>query len=204
MTDTDAGTPVRARSRRRRSSPVRWAALGVAVVLVALIVILAFSKTHTESAASPLLGRVAPPLEGRTIEGEPFDLVEHRGQWVVVNFFASWCQPCIEEAPELRRWAQRQQAADDGAALVNVLFQDTPEAASRFFERTGGATWPVLVTDTDTIGLDWGVAKVPETFVVNPDGVVVVKTIDTVTEADLDGFIEQAGATPRDAEDTGP
>lgn len=201
MNDTTA--PVDEGRTRRRRSPVRWAALGVAVVLVALIGILAVSKTHTESAASPLLGRVAPALEGETIDGDTFDLTEHRGRWVVVNFFASWCQPCIDEAPELRRWAQRQQASDDGAELVNVLFQDTPEDARRFFDRHGGVSWPVLATGTETIGLDWGVAKVPETFVVNPEGIVVVKTIDRVTEAELDGFIETAGATAPTSVDQG-
>lgn len=180
--------------RRRRRSPTRWAALGVAAVLVALIGVLAVSKSHTDSADSPLLGKVAPSLAGKTLDGDPFDLTSLRGRFVVVNFFASWCQPCRVEAPELRRWAQRHEAAGD-AELVNVLFQDTPEAARAFFAEYGGVTWPVLAVDTDTIGLDWGVAKVPETFVVNPDGVVVAKTIATVTEDDLDELLKRSGAS---------
>lgn len=181
------------RSRKRRS-PTRWGALGVGLVLVALIGILAISKTQTESAESPLLGRVAPPLAGKTLDGTHFDLTSARGKFVVVNFFASWCQPCRDEAPELRRWAQRHEASGD-AQLVNVLFQDTQAAARAFFADYGGVTWPVLAVDTDTIGLDWGVAKVPETFVVNPDGVVVAKTIATVTEGELDRLIARAGGT---------
>ncbi len=180
--------------RRRRRSTTRWAALGVAAVLVALIGVLAISKTQTESAESPLLGKVAPALSGKTLTGDSFDLTSLRGKFVVVNFFASWCQPCRIEAPELRRWAQRHEAAGD-AELVNVLFQDTPAAAKAFFAEFGGATWPVLAVDTDTIGLDWGVAKVPETFVVNPDGVVVAKTITNVTESGLDDLLRRGGAT---------
>ncbi len=179
--------------RRRRRSTTRWAALGVAAVLVALIGVLAISKAQTESAESPLLGKVAPALSGKTLTGDSFDLTSLRGKFVVVNFFASWCQPCRIEAPELRRWAQRHEAAGD-AELVNVLFQDTPEAARTFFEEFGGATWPVLAVDTDTIGLDWGVAKVPETFIVNPDGVVVAKTISNVTETQLDALLVRGGA----------
>ncbi|MBS1847996.1 MAG: TlpA family protein disulfide reductase [Actinobacteria bacterium] len=177
-----------------RRSTTRWAVAGVAVVIVALIGLLAVSKTQTDSAASPLLGKTAPPLAGKTLDGGSFDLTSMRGRFVVVNFFASWCQPCQEEAPELRRWAQRHQAKGD-AQLVNVLFQDTPAAAEQFFARYGGATWPVLAVGTDTIGLDWGVAKVPETFVVNPQGVVVAKTITTVTESSLDDLLERGGAT---------
>lgn len=178
----------------RRRSTTRLAALGVAVVVIALIGVLAISKTQTESAKSPLLGKVAPSLSGTTIDGEPFDLTAQRGRWVVVNFFASWCQPCRDEAPELRKWSERHAAAGD-AELVNVLFQDTEDRARDFFAEYGGASWPVLAADTDTIGLDWGVAKVPETFVVNPDGVVVAKTISTVTESSLDDMMRKSGAT---------
>ena len=180
-------------SRRARRSPTRLAAIGVAAVVVALIGVLAISKSTEETADSPLLGKVAPSLAGTTIDGDDFDLTSLRGRFVVVNFFASWCQPCRVEAPELRRWAQRHEAAGD-AELVNVLFQDTPEAARTFFEEFGGATWPVLAVDTDTIGLDWGVAKVPETFIVNPDGVVVAKTISNVTETQLDALLVRGGA----------
>ena len=171
-----------------RRSTARLGAVGVGVVIVALVVVLAFSKTHTDSAASPLLGKVAPSLTGRTLDGKDFDLADHRGKFVVVNFFASWCQPCKDEAPELRRWSAKHQAIGD-AVLVNVLFDDTPAAARRFFAQQGGVDWPVLAVDTNTMGLDWGVAKVPETFVVNPQGVVVVKTIAEVTGADLDRFV---------------
>lgn len=178
----------------RRRSLARWATLPVAAVIVALIVLLAASHKQTDSADSPLLGKVAPTLQGRTLAGAPFDLVAHRGQFVVVNFFASWCQPCQQEAPELRRWSEEHKATKD-AVLVNVLFQDTPANATSFFARYGGADWPVLAADTDTIGLDWGVAKVPETFVVNPDGVVVVKSISTVTAANLDAYLARYRTT---------
>lgn len=186
--------PSTTRRPKKKRSPTRWAALGVAVVLVALIGVLAVSKAQTESAKSPLLGKVAPSLAGKTLDGASFDLTTHRGKWVVVNFFASWCQPCRTEAPELRRWAERHAASGD-AELVNVLFQDTPAKAKAFFAEYGGASWPVLAVDTDTIGLDWGVAKVPETFVVNPDGVVVAKTISTVTEDSLDAMMRKSGDT---------
>lgn len=172
----------------RRRSTARLGAAGVGAVIVALVVVLAFSKTHTDSAASPLLGKVAPPLTGSTLDGKHFDLSAQRGKFVVVNFFASWCQPCQNEAPELRRWSAKHEASGD-AVLVNVLFDDTPAAARRFFAKQGGFDWPVLAVDTNTMGLDWGVAKVPETFVVNPQGVVVVKTISEVTGADLDRFM---------------
>lgn len=176
----------------RRSVTARWIAVPVALVVVGLVVLLATSDKHVESAKSPLVGKVAPSLVGETLDGTRFDLSAHRGSFVVVNFFASWCQPCQAEAPELQEWAKRHE--NDDAILVNVLFQDTPEGARAFFDRYGGGDWPVITTDTDTIGLDWGVAKVPETYVIAPNGVVVVKTISTVTAAELDGYLARFGS----------
>lgn len=187
MSEVEEAAP---RRRRPRWSTARLATIPVAAVVIALIVLLAVSHKQTESAASPLIGKVAPALAGPTLDGKSFDLTELRGKFVVVNFFASWCQPCQAEAPELRRWALQHEASGD-AVLVNVLFQDTTANAEAFLNRYGGATWPVLTAGSDTIGLDWGVAKVPETFVVNPDGVVVVKSISTVTSRTLDSFIDK-------------
>ncbi len=174
----------------RRRSMARWATIPVALVVVALVVLLATSDKHVESARSPLVGKVAPRLSGKALDGSEFDLTKLRGKFVVVNFFASWCQPCQMEAPELQRWSDAHSAKGD-AVLVNVLFQDTPEDARRFFAKHGGGTWPVLAVGTDSIGLDWGVAKVPETYVINPDGVVVVKTISTVTASELDSYLSR-------------
>jgi cytochrome c biogenesis protein CcmG/thiol:disulfide interchange protein DsbE len=162
----------------------------VAVVALALIVVLAGSKRTGDSAESPLLGKDAPALSGQTLDGATFDLAAQQGKWVVVNFFGSWCVPCQQEAPELRRWATAHQAAGD-ALLVNVLVNDTPEKARAFLDEHGGATWPVVVTDTDTLGLRWGVAKVPETYLVTPSGVVVWKTIQPVTMQILDDAMAQ-------------
>ncbi len=173
---------------RRRPKVARWASVAVAVVVVGLVALLAVSKRTTDTADSPLLGKAAPALSGRTLDGADFDLAANQGKWIVVNFFASWCVPCQQEAPELRRWATAHAAKGD-ALLVNVLFQDTTTNASRFLDEHGGASWPVVVTDTDTLGLKWGVAKVPETYLVTPSGVVVWKSIQPVTVAMLDGAI---------------
>lgn len=168
----------------------RWASLGVAVVALALIVVLATSKRTGDSAESPLLGKPAPALSGQTIDGATFDLAAQQGKWVVVNFFGSWCVPCQQEAPELRRWATAHEATGD-AVLVNVLYNDTPTKAKAFLDENGGATWPVVVTDTDTLGLRWGVAKVPETYLVTPNGVIVWKSIQPVTVQILDGAMAE-------------
>lgn len=175
-------------TRTKRMRLARWLSLCVAVLAVGFVAILATSKKRTDTADSPLLGKAAPALVGQTIDGKGFDLAAEQGKWVVVNFFASWCVPCQLEAPELKKWSTAHAAAGD-AILVNVLFQDTTSNAKQFLDSHGGATWPVVVTDTDTLGLHWGVAKVPETYLVTPSGTVVWKSIQPVTQEMLDGAI---------------
>lgn len=174
--------------RRHRSRVVLVAAAAVGVVVVGLIVLLATSKKPSDTADSPLLGRTAPALVGTTLAGKPFSLSSYQGKFVLVNFFGSWCQPCQQEAPELRKWALEHNAKGD-ATLVNVVFNDTPDKVKAFFAAHGGASWPVLSGNTDSLALDWGVSKAPETFLVTPNGTVVWKTIAPVTQAELDQLL---------------
>ena len=92
-------------SRRRR--PVApWIVLGVAVVLVAMVVVFTRSKPATDTAATPLLGQAAPLVTGTTLDGQTFDLGARRGNWVVLSFFGTWCPPCVQEHPELVQFAR--------------------------------------------------------------------------------------------------
>ncbi len=174
--------------RRHRSRVVLVAAAAVGLVVVGLIVLLATSQKPEDSADSPLLGQPAPALVGTTLTGKPFSLSSYQGKFVLVNFFGSWCQPCQQEAPELRKWALEHNAKGD-ATLVNVVFNDTPDKVKSFFAAHGGASWPVLSGNTDSLALDWGVSKAPETFLVTPNGTVVWKTIAPVTQAELDRLL---------------
>lgn len=161
----------------------------VLAVLVALIVaVLATRDPSTERATqSPLLGRLAPVTEGRTLDGEQVSIDDYRGRWVVVNFFASWCTPCIVEHPELAAFDAAHRAAGD-AALIGVTFDNESDDAREFFAERGG-DWPVIDDPDNTIGVTYGVAKVPETFVVHPNGTVVQRFVGGVTRAELDELI---------------
>ncbi len=169
----------------------RVAAAVVGLVMVGLLVVLATSEPSTERrTSSPLLGEAVPPLVGETSDGGTFDIDDHRGEWVVVNFFASWCVPCVREHPELVRFA----AAHEGdVQVVSVVFDDDPDAVRAFFAREGG-DWPVVVGDTGGIALDFGVRGVPESYVVAPSGVVVAAFYG-VTQAALDQVLVELGQT---------
>ncbi|HKE73887.1 MAG TPA: TlpA disulfide reductase family protein [Acidimicrobiales bacterium] len=162
----------------------------VAVVAVALVAVLATSQPANERRTrSPLVGRTVPALSGRTLDGGHFDIDDQRGRWVVVNFFATWCIPCVQEHPELVAFDEEHKVPGD-AAVVSVVFSDDPAKARTFFARQGG-DWPVLTDDKGSAALDFGVPKVPETYLVTPSGHVAAKFTGGVTQAGLDQAIAE-------------
>ena len=174
---------------------VLGAAVVVAVVLVALVVVLATRDPAQDRVdESPLVGHVAPPLVGEVVApeataGSQFDLDRLRGQWVVVNFFATWCVPCVTEHPELIEFSERHAATGD-ASVASVVFDadENVDDIADFFADNGG-DWPVV--DGEDVILDWAVAAVPESFLVSPDGVVAAKITGGVTADGLDDLIAE-------------
>jgi cytochrome c biogenesis protein CcmG/thiol:disulfide interchange protein DsbE len=157
------------------------------VVMLLLIVLLATRDPASDRQAdSPLLGRPAPRIIGTTIQDRPFDSSAYDGRWLVVNFFATWCGPCIQEHPELVAF-QREQLEAGQANVVSVVFDDDRSAVEGFFARQGGE-WPVVLAEPETIS-QWGVAGVPESFVVDPSGTVRYKLIGGVTAQGLSELV---------------
>ncbi len=164
------------------------ASVVIAVLVALIIAVLATRDPSTERASqSPLIGRLAPATGGTTLDGDEVSIDDYRGRWVVVNFFADWCTPCIEEHPELAAFDAAHRATGD-AVLIGVTFDDTTEDAREFFDDNGG-DWPVIDDPENSIGVAYGVAQVPESFVIAPNGTVVQRFAGGVTRADLDDLI---------------
>lgn len=167
------------------------AAASVAAVLAVLVILLATSDTQqTSSANFEILGDVAPQIEGPTLAGGEYDLFEQRGDWVVVNFFASTCVGCRVEHPELVEFNERHR--DAPRQIVGVMFGDTEQGARDFFLELGG-DWPAMIENTGAIGIDYGVTALPETLLVSPSGRVVQKWVGAqgVTADGIDAAIER-------------
>jgi cytochrome c biogenesis protein CcmG, thiol:disulfide interchange protein DsbE len=166
-------------------------ALAVAIVCAVFFVVLVFAKGSSDTAKTELLDHAAPPIESPTVDGQAFDLSTRRGSWVVLNFFATWCTPCRSEHPELLHFAQTHQGS--GVELVSIAdATDTKGAIDDFVSHNGGAgDWPIVTDPSSEVRISYGVAKTPETWIVDPDGVVRARVITTVTAAKLDDLLRR-------------
>ena len=168
---------------------VAWTAGALGVVLVALIVLLA-SRTGSQATPfqSPLIGRTAPASSGATFSGESFDLGEHKGQVVVLNFFASWCPPCRSEQDQLNAFSYDQSKLTNGALMVSVVFNDSNAAAQRFLT-SYGVNYPALKDPSGALANAWGVSSPPTTFVIDANGTVGKALVGPLSAEQLDRLV---------------
>lgn len=174
---------------RRRVAP--FIALAIAVVIGALFVVLAGSDTgRNEVVSSFLIDKPAPTSTGTTLDGKPFDLSRRKGSWVVLNFFDPDCGPCVREHPELVAFDAQQQVIGDGAELFTIINQGSNDAVSAFFAANGGG-WPVVSDPTGSITTAFGVAQVPETWIIDPNGIVRQRLAGEITAVGLSALLQQ-------------
>jgi cytochrome c biogenesis protein CcmG, thiol:disulfide interchange protein DsbE len=179
------------------------ASLG-ALFVIPVLALLGYGMTLDPRALpSTLPGKTAPVFELPAMHGdddrsEPHTvrLEDHRGEVVVLNFWASWCLACRSEHADLSRVAARYEGR--GVQFYGVLFNDTRSAAARYIRRMGGQSYPTLLDTGTRTAIDYGVTGVPETFFIAGDGRVLHKQIGPVTEALLVEWIERL-RTPEEA-----
>ena len=178
----------------RRSRPLVWPLAIFA--LLALLFALALRSGDPSRLPSALIGRpapaiVLPALEGlsdgtRAIPGfASADLA--KGEVAVVNFWASWCVPCVQEHPLLV--ALKEQT---GVKLYGINYKDQSATARRFLGRYGNPFAAVGVDGNGRAAIDWGVTGIPETFILNGKGEIVYKHIGPISPETLEGKIMPA------------
>ncbi|MGQ0455875.1 MAG: DsbE family thiol:disulfide interchange protein [Hyphomicrobium sp.] len=153
---------------------------------------------------SALIGKPAPasefpPVEGLVAEGQPVvgfstaDLA--KGRVSVVNFWSSWCGPCVDEHPLIGELK-----AASGVDVYGVNYKDDPASARRFLGRYGNPFAAVGADLTGRIAIDWGVYGMPETFVIGPKGEIAYKHVGPMTAESIKAkvlpAIEKAKLTP--------
>jgi cytochrome c biogenesis protein CcmG/thiol:disulfide interchange protein DsbE len=150
----------------------------VAAVVVAAIVVAELASGNGSSSD----GRQAPPLPAQALRPPGTSLAALRGKPALIDFFASWCDPCAEEAPTLRKLS----TALAGKATVVAVDWDDADGPARAFVRKHGWTFPVLADTNGTVGESYGVnVGLPTSFVLDPQGRIVTTFRGPQSEATL-------------------
>ncbi|MGI8632980.1 MAG: TlpA family protein disulfide reductase [Solirubrobacterales bacterium] len=162
--------------------------LGVAAALL-VVALLTFGVINAEG-GSLELGEPAPDKTLPQLDGSGTGTIgQYRGQWVLVNFWASWCGPCRTESPALQKF--HDQHRDDNFTVLGVNSQDLTGDARAFVDRYD-LTFPIL-RDADGERTEaFAMTGFPESFLVNPQGRIALIRRGPVDEAYLERFVEPA------------
>jgi cytochrome c biogenesis protein CcmG, thiol:disulfide interchange protein DsbE len=165
---------------------MRWL-IPLSVLPVLALLVYGF-RTDPRAIPSPLVGRPAAAFPLTTFDGAPVTLSALRGKVVVLNFWASWCNPaCYDEAPVLERaWRTYR---DRGVVVVGVDMQDTPEAAKAFIQRFE-LSFVNAPDPNGKLAVEYGVYGVPETFFVARDGTIRAKHVGALTDRAVRATLE--------------
>ena len=159
---------------------------GVITAAVIAILFLGLGK-DPQHIDSPLIGKPAPLFALREVgTSQAIDLSKFRGKPVVVNFWATWCNPCWEEHPSLVATAARHPEVQ----FVGVVFQDTEEKIQQFLSARGSA-YPTLVDQGGKTAIAFGVGGVPETFFLDPNGKIVAKYEGPISPEILQSYVQK-------------
>lgn len=138
----------------------------------------AMQRQDPNDIPTALAGKEAPRVQLSPLGAEaPFTDADLRdGKMKLVNFWASWCAPCRIEHPNLMKLKQ------DGVEILGVNWKDTPEQAQAFLTEMGSPYAKLGADPSNKMGLDWGVAGVPETFVVDGEGHIITRLAGPLTD----------------------
>lgn len=176
-----SGSSTRLRQVSRRSVAIGAVAIGLSSILM---LSLAWGLTHAALSNPPVLGRAAPALAIQTAAGQQARVPDQQGRPVVLNFWASWCGPCLEEGRVLGAAS----SANPGVAFVGADNRDT-ESAFAAFERLNPHPYPAGPIVNGTYQ-SYGVAGLPATFFIDSRGVVVASFVGQLDTATLDHYLE--------------
>lgn len=160
--------------------------LGAFAIVIILLVLFAYTLYTPSDSSLGAGGRVnnsgsivevddreAPQFTLQTFDGEEVSLSDYAGKSVIINFWASWCPPCRDEAPILNEFHEQASERDD-VVLLGIAVWDE-EAESRSFMQQYNLSFTNLSDESGSVLIDYGVYGIPETYFISPEGRLVGK-----------------------------
>lgn len=131
-----------------------------------------------------------PGLQLATIDGKAYDLAEQRGQWVVVNFWATWCSPCLKEMPELSALHSMR----EHVSVIGLAYEEIEVPAMQAFLTDHPVAYPIAIIDVYQPPADFDTPRgLPMTYLIAPDGKVARQFLGPVTAKEIEMAIESNG-----------
>jgi thiol-disulfide isomerase/thioredoxin len=164
----------------------------VTAITVAAILVARFRSSHRASAAPSSLsvsGQMAPDFGLESLDGKTIHLSDFRGKAVLLNFWATWCQPCKIEMP----WFEQlqKQYAPDGLQVIGVAMDDASKEDVAKFAKNLGVDYPILLGKENVGDAYGGVQFLPATFYVGHDGRVVDKVFGLKGRDEIEDLIKK-------------
>ncbi|MEO6365423.1 MAG: TlpA disulfide reductase family protein [Luteimonas sp.] len=133
-----------------------------------------------------------PTLLATTLDGTQYDLAAHRGKWVVVNFWATWCSPCLKEMPELSALDTMREHIE----VIGLAYEEIEPAAMKAFLKTHPVAYPIAIVDVYDPPRDFATPRgLPMTYLLSPQGKVAKQFMGPVTAKEIEAAIAAAGDT---------
>jgi thiol-disulfide isomerase/thioredoxin len=128
-----------------------------------------------------------PSIKLTTLDGKPYDLATQRGKWVIVNYWATWCVPCIKEMPDISKFVT---AHKDKVSAIGLAYDDSDVTDIKAFLVKHPVSYPVAQVTLDKPLKDFDEPRgLPTTWLIGPDGKVAKRFVGTVNEASLSAAI---------------
>jgi peroxiredoxin len=158
--------------------PIRW----IAITLLLAPLLLACGESGAAVGAGIGQGNRAPNFQLKTLGGQEVSLEDYRGNVVLLNFWATWCAPCIEEVPALEAAYRARQA--DGFVVLGVNFQESPQDIKPFVQALD-VSYPILLDTNGQVMKTFRAAGLPVSLLIDREGVIQVRHTGLLTGGQL-------------------
>ncbi len=171
-----------------KMAPARNRIIKLAILLLAIGMFGYFSHTMANKPDIPRQGDRAPKFELENLDGEMASLSDYEGKVVVLNYFATWCVPCVDEAPELEAFSREY---GDQYELLIIDRGETRDRVKKFIEKHDAGSSTYLFDYNSKVSKMYGVLKQPESFVIDKKGIIREYIQGPITKMELYNLVSK-------------